>query len=426
MPHIILLLILALFPVTDLLSAVTYSITGSHSVIFIRLSRDILTIGLCAYAIFKNLIPKNIKITFYLYILILVLHCVISLIKSMPLSLVLSSAATLCLPFIILFAAMAGIRTASDFNRAFIVLIVHAVISTVFGFWERNNTDFWIYSIQYGDYLRDIKAISTGFNSETGLPWNFTGYEDKRRAAGTLAAPLANGFFLATMSFLSIFFLSPKNILVAFSTASFVLIGMSNTETRGALLVIIMAAFFLLLINLSSLKKLLQYSLIVTVILTLTYDEIYEIIYYSINLLDGSTVGHLNAFIRNIEGISEVRLLGYGVGFAGGQASGQGYDIEGGGEGAIFSIAYQVGLPGAFVFLCFYSLLLTSLAKSFKIHGIFKAACALLLGITSSFILSEHILTYSGMAAVWIIAGGLISYTHHLNMVKKNENTPYI
>jgi D-xylose transport system permease protein len=132
-----------------------------------------------------------------------------------------------------------------------------------------------------------------------------------------------------------------------------------------------------------------------------------EVVYYTINFLDGSTIGHYRAILANISGLMDVTFLGYGIGLAGARASAIGNEIVGGGEGALFSIAYQLGVPGSLAFLWFYLRLFRELSHYplYSKSGVQrKMACiAILIGASTSLIISEHLLTFSGSAAIWIL-----------------------
>jgi D-xylose transport system permease protein len=134
---------------------------------------------------------------------------------------------------------------------------------------------------------------------------------------------------------------------------------------------------------------------------------------YTADLEDGSTIGHLDALAQNIRSFATAIVFGDGLGSAGSVPADQGIEIVGGGEGAIFSILFQIGLPGALLFLAFYGVLVVQLYRSRRHDGVegelAAATCALMVGAASSMVLSEHLLSVSATAPFWLAIGGILS-----------------
>jgi len=139
---------------------------------------------------------------------------------------------------------------------------------------------------------------------------------------------------------------------------------------------------------------------------------LYRILSYTLEMSDGSTDGHVESLSSNLDGIGAVTLLGNGLGRAGAMAAQAGLDIAGGGEGALFSIIYQIGIPGGLIFMGLYVAITGQLYLRHRQPGrlgdLARAGFALMVGATGTLVSSEHLLTFSGMAALWLMAGGIL------------------
>ena len=408
-------LVIILFPIADLSMAYLYNSTGSPQVIFLRYYRDAATAILACIGFQSIYMPYRMRLACLLYAALLILYSVISLVTNIvpPLVLV-TSIGTLIIPFTLTLAGFAAIRTEHQMHLLLRILILYAVATTLFGFWEIKNTPFWIYVVNMGQYLWDVKGITTGFQKQDFLPWNFVGIDNERRAAGLLAAPLAQGFFLAVMGLVAFAFLRGRSLVMATLVTLFCVYGVYMSATRGALLAYAIGAF--VYFTLPSRSNRYGVNLLILVVtIGLMGTLAYKLIYYSVTLQDHSTIGHLNALVKNLRSLSNVAVVGGGIGSAGGQASSVGLDIEGGGEGALFSIAYQIGIPGALVFLWYYwrmFMQVFALRQAAGITGeLARCLIGLFLGVVPTMFSSEHILTYSGMGAFWFTVGGFLGYT---------------
>jgi hypothetical protein len=285
--------------------------------------------------------------------------------------------------------------------------------------WDVNHTEFWTDTIEIGRYIWDVKGVTTGFQPLVFLPWNFSGFEFERRAAGLLAAPLAQGFFLAVVGLMAFGVLRARSTIVAFLVSMLCFYGIYMSSTRGAMLAFIIGTmiYFAYPWRKGNYSKNL---IILAIIVAVSASLIYRQVMYTISLTDGSTIGHLDALEKNFDSITNVILVGSGIGAAGGQSSSMGLDIEGGGEGAIFSIAYQMGVPCALVFLWYYYALFMAVYAQRHAPGrtgeLSHCLCGLFLGVALSMVTSEHILTFSGMGAFWFSVGGFIGYTRRMGL----------
>ena len=407
MTNRLLIFLVILYPISDLGGALIYSITGVSSISDLRNLRDLVTISLFFIALYRKRVPVDIYPPAVTYSFFVLIYTIVSLIKGISISLVISSAAILLLPILIFIASSSATRPSSIIDRVLCILFCYSFVSIAFGLWEKENTYFWQYTVFYGDYLRDVKGVFSGFNSAFDLPWNFFGYELERRAAGLLASPLANGFFLGTVSMLLLSKYSNTHGIGYLLLFVFSLFGVYLTGTRGALPFVIISIIAYALLNTYDVRKFFRIILISSGVFVFTLPFLQEIVFYTVNFLDGSTIGHYRAIVDNFSGLLDISLFGYGVGSAGARASAVGNEIMGGGEGAIFSIAYQLGMPGAIAFLWFYVVLVRLLLKNIEDCGTYKqqnfASVSVLIGASSSLFLSEHLLTYSGAATIWLV-----------------------
>jgi hypothetical protein len=400
--------VLILYPFVDLLSAYLYSNHGT-SVPILRLSRDMAVIWLVFAGVWHARIPLSLVFLSIAFGLICLIHVVISLLLDAPVGLIGRSLATISLPLVLVFAAFG---TKLSFRKTLYILLSILFVNITFGFWEIVNTEFWTQSIRYGDYLRDVKGVITGYEPLTQLPWNFFGYEGARRAAGVLAAPLANGFFISSIGWVALIHCFNRGwIWRGLLVGSISAYAIYLTQTRGAILSLLLAALFMFVLSLTSLRRIIAAVGLAFVAIAFTYEKVSEIIIYTVYQLDGSTSGHIDAFEENISQLSSVILLGEGVGFAGAEAAAIGREIAGGGEGALFSVIYQVGIPGGLIFVGFFLTIFIKLVREDSSDRKFVSLglAALLFGQSSSLVISEHFLTFSGMAATWFLIGSFLA-----------------
>jgi len=410
--------LILLFPVADLLMAYLYQQTGSELVVAIRYYRDLVTLGLGGLGFLNKALPYQIRLACLAYGGLLALYSMLTLVTNLvPVSVLLASAGTLVIPMSLTLAGFTAIRTEHDMKLFLRLLIIYAVVSIIFGMWEINNTEFWVDTIGLGNYLVNIKGVLTGFQPTVFLPWNFSGLDFERRAAGLLAAPLAQGFFVAVIGMLAFSFLRMRSLPVALLVGAFCFYGVYMTSTRGAMMAYGLGVLIYFLLP----SKRTNYALNIMILVAAAVLMIglsYKNIMYSVELKDHSTIGHLRALSKNMESLSDVVLFGHGVGSAGAKTSAASIAIAGGGEGALFSIVYQLGLPGGLIFLWYYGRLFFEVMARRRADGltgeIARSLVGLFLGVLASMFTSEHILTFSGMAAFWFALGGFLGYTRRM------------
>lgn len=407
---LILYLCSALF--TDLITAALYATYDLPEVAALRFVREGLSILLFTVGFFSPRCPEGLRPVALIYLALVVIYAGFALGDDMPAGLVIGSAGKITLPLVLVFGAIGCVETVGQVRRLFAITIFLSFLSLAFGEWEISRTEFWTQTLEYGQYLLELKNVLTGYNEEYFLPFNFFGFEQVRRAAGLVAAPLAQGSVLATAAILGFAYWRERSALLSYGALAIFTYGVYQSGTRGALLMVILSAVTLLILSTRQLTGAARDLLLVGLLLAGGLEALLYIYSYTVNLEDGSTIGHVMALQENIAGLGEVALIGAGLGESGSLAADTGEEIAGGGEGAIFSIIYQIGLPGGLVFLWFYGLMSWRLLKQRhrpEMGSLGTAGFALLVGASSSMIISEHLLTVSGMAPMWLCVGACLA-----------------
>jgi hypothetical protein len=402
------LAIVLLFPIADLAMATLHARTGSAQVELIRYFRDLATAALGLIGLVTARLPAGVYFAALLYSGFVAVYSSVALITNLPIGVVVESAGTLMLPVLLTAAAAYSVRRVEQLTRLVHIVVFYGLASALFGFWDVHHTEFWTKIVDLGGYLREVKKISTGYDPQYQLPWNFQGFGGARRAAGLLAAPLAQGSFLSIAAIVSLAAVGRSRVVFAIAGSLLCIVGIYQSGTRGA--IVMTAVSLVAFVTLSSRGV---WSVGKTAILVAVVAAFYvasaSMLEYTIDEKDGSTAGHVEALHKNIGDLSQVLLLGDGMGAAGSVPADIGLSVAGGGEGALFTIAYQIGVPGAVIFLAFYVLLSRALWRSSHAAGtqqaIYRALVSALIGVSTSFISSEHIFTYSGMASLWLLAG---------------------
>lgn len=413
MPFVLLMGLVVSFPVVDLAMAALYAATDSPGVGNLRLLRDGVALALFATALWQGRLPKPVQAWLSGYLLILLLYLAAGLATAGEGGLAVSSAGQLALPMILLLAGLAGVRREGQLAAVVAGLTVIALASAGFALWERENTEFWTDTLAFDAFLYDIKGITFGVAGHYDLPFNFYGYDQERRAAGLLAAPLAQGSFLAVVGLLA-FSWYRRHTLLAYGLLAVCAIGVYHSGTRGAMaMMAVAAAAYMVFSAVSGRLRLLDLAAF-SIGGLLVARSLYHVIRYTVDMTDGSTEGHVDSLWANLENLDVVMVAGHGLGHAGAIASQSGVDIAGGGEGAVFSIAYQIGLPGALAFLGFYLAVVWQLYRRQRQPGrcgdLARAGLALMIGAMGTMVTSEHLLTFSGMAALWLVVGGILAW----------------
>lgn len=410
-----LLVLTTLITLTDIVSAWLFSGSPEHwGITAIRVARDGLTLILATWGGLQAYRNGTVFMLAALYLGGIVLYLLLTG-SDIDFTIAAGSAARLALPVTLMAAGYGGIRSAEQMTAYALTLAGLACASTLFGIWDINHTEFWTETLEYGHYLNGVKGIVTGFDYYYVLPFNFFGFEDQRRAAGLVAAPLAQGSFVAIGCLFGFAVLYYRSLFLASAILLTGLYGIWQSGTRGAMLMIAIALpmYLLLIAQKSGLKR---NAILLLGLAFISFEAIAYTVSYSVNLEDGSTIGHVDALAKNIEDIDQALLAGSGVGAAGSVAADNGLEVAGGGEGAIFSIIYQIGLPGAVLFLALCGLAL----KHLYIHArqvmeetgqapLGLTVFCLGFGLIPTLISSDHILSLSAVGVFWIAFGGALS-----------------
>jgi hypothetical protein len=407
--HLYLVVLVFWVHVGDLATAWLYD-GGTHpEAALLRPARDatvIIVAGLC----FASLrMARSLFLPLVAYCALAFCSMLQSLAGGRAIGLVVSSLGTLMIPilfFLVGYYCLRGYREIGALARLYAVI---ACASAAFGLWEINHTEFWIDTLQYGVFFERVKGVMFGAQPLTGLPWSF--YRDTeltRRAAGLLAAPLAQGMFLVIAMLLVV--AAPRGMLrrMRLVLAAFLALGIWMAGTRGAMLAGALALTgYLATARSMIVDPRLRLGLAFAAIAGAAFAT-RDLVTMTWALADGSSPGHWRALRLNLEGLFGIPLLGYGPGAQGGIAAQTGQSVVGGGEGAIFTMAYQVGLPGMAAFLCFYFACLGRLWRARRdCDADFALATFwLMVGMVVTFVTSEHILAVSGSAALWLLMGG--------------------
>lgn len=404
-------LLVVWFPVQDLTAAFFHA----HSIgvaSYLSVVRNLLTCLFAGAAFVRARLSKQIRLTMSIYCLMVAVYSIVGLGAGAEPRVLIDSAGVLWLPVLTVLVGYYCHPNISTLRRSCWLLVLMGVLSTIFGFWEIHNTWFWNEVIQLGRYNVDVKGLE--FGSVDGLPWNFFDYFGQRRAAGLLAAPLAEGS-VTTIAAIVALALSRKSdigLVGGIAIAGLCGIGVYQSGTRGAILMASLALVGYAFFSAHTSSRLVTNILIIAMTVIVAGGPLLTVLSYTVNLEDPSSLAHLASLLGNVMNIGSVAVFGDGVGMHGGFAAMMAKRVAAGGEGAIFSIAYQLGIPGALVFLWFYLSLLLQLRKGVKLGGMVgELSCAmggLWIGALVTFPTSDHILTFSGMAGFWLLLGGTL------------------
>ncbi|SDI53469.1 hypothetical protein [Pseudomonas panipatensis] len=395
----------------DLASAWLYHGGAWPQAAQLRPLRDLLSIALALACLLTLRLPTKLLLPILAYGALAALYLLAGWGEGMASGILVGSLGTLLIPMLFFLAGYYGIRDRVDLRRAASLLLLLGIASALFGAWDRQHSEFWIEVVRYPAYILDVKGVLIGANPDTGLPWNFYGGEElQRRAAGLLAAPLAQGMFLAVTALLALALRPLGARWLGMLLCGLLFVGIWMSGTRGAML----AGGIAVLGFLASARGLLRsafarLALSAAALLAIAFAS-YGIVQMSLEMRDGSTVGHWMALQKNLADLPQVWLLGAGLGHQGGIAAQNGLSMVGGGEGALFSVAFQLGVPTALVFLAFFLSVAQQLWRAYRHTGdsLALALFWLALGIATTLISSEHVLSVSATAAFWLMCGGAL------------------
>lgn len=401
-----------LVSVTDLLSAWLYAGNpDSVAIDLLRGTREGLTLLLAAFGLSKARSAGLPAAFAALYVLMIAAYLAAGSSPGRE-GIAVASAARLALPIVLLAVGYGALATPAALQAYAVWLAGLACISTAFGAWDIKNTEFWTQTLEFGHYLAGVKGIVTGFDSYYVLPHNFFGFMEQRRAAGMVAAPLAQGTFVAVGTLAGFAVLRRRSFILAAAVLATGMLGVWQSGTRGAMLM--MAVTLPLYLLISGRGAMMRNMALLALLAAGTFQSLSYVYSYSANLEDGSTIGHVEALQRNLADLDQVLLTGPGLGASGSVAADAGMEIAGGGEGALFAVIYQIGLPGGVVFMLFY---LSLAARAMRNQAPLWAAdselrlmsFALLVGASTSLISSDLLLALSGMGTFWILMGGMLA-----------------
>ncbi|WP_256596287.1 MULTISPECIES: hypothetical protein [unclassified Pseudomonas] len=409
----IVLLIILWVHLGDLGSAWLYGDGAWPGVGLLRNLRDGVVVVLAACCLLSTRLPSRLLLPLVAYSALALCYLLVNRASMTP-SILLGSYGTLMIPVLFFLLGFYCVRHPEQLRSCVALLVLLGIASTLFGAWEQEHTTFWTETLGYPRYMRDIKGMALGANWESGLPWNFYGGVDlQRRAAGLLASPLAQGMFLAVVAVAAIAWSERRAGYLSLLLSGLLFVGIWMSGTRGAML----AGSLALIGYLATGTSLFRYRAIRWLVAAGVCGGIamisYGIVQMSINFLDGSTIGHWQALQKNLLDLPKVLLLGAGLGAQGAQAAQQQQTLIGGGEGAIFSIAFQLGLPAVLLFLWFYLNMALTLWNRYRRHPepMLLAMFWLTLGLATTLISSEHLLTVSGTGAFWLLCGATLRST---------------
>ena len=405
------LLLLFWIAVGDLFSAWWYGGGVVPEVAWIRPLRDATVLIVAAWGLATNRMPGALLAFVLAYFALAGTYLLAALLQGAGLAVVIPSLGTVIIAPLFFLVGHHCLRHPRELVVAASLVVGLGVLSTAFGFWDIGNTAFWTETIRYPAFYADIKGVRLGADPESGLPWNFyLNQSMSRRAAGLLAAPLAQGSFLIAAGLIGLGLLQRRRPWAAGLLLCFAAVGIYWSGTRGAMLAGFVALLGYLVTGVRFFRRRIGRVILLTALLViaalvsgLLADEMIED-------REGSNVGHREALLRNINDIDQVWLLGCGLGCQGPAAGQLEKPAQGGGEGAIFSIAYQMGVPGALLFLGFLGALLFVLWRD-SLRGPAHLSLALFwvgAGLGLTLVSSDHMLSVSGMAAFWILCGGAV------------------
>jgi D-xylose transport system permease protein len=403
----------------DLFTAWLYDAGNFPAASMLRPSRDATIIITAALCLLVCRLPRDMLIAIVLYGALALLHIPVGLAYGVSLPIIIGSFGSLMIPPLLFLVGYYCIRNAAELRRSASFIVLIALASTAFGVWDIGHTEFWTHTLRFPEYSAQVKGVlRKSTHPETALPWNFymgTMENLQRRAAGLLAAPLAQGSFLAIAALLALamnhrYLRDRAGLCLRLLLCAILLAGVWMSGTRGAML---MAGIALLGYALSARQlsgppwvRLMLASVVLTGFLAASASLIIKTIFF----LDGSSIGHWTALQKNLQDLPQVLLLGGGLGRQGAVAGTLFLSSLGGGEGAIFSIAFQIGVPGALVFLYFYGRAMLLALNGYRQHQetLGLAIFCLAVGMTITLVTSEHILSVSGSAALWLMLGGAV------------------
>ena len=408
----------------DLTSFIAFFLFGFEFAIFIK----ILTLTLLVIVSFftlSNLKFENFELYYFILISILTIYAFMS--KNLEILILFQSSFLLLYPLFIVRIAKknSNLIKIEKFEN---FILYFSVFNFVFMLFEMSNTELLI-NLGISDFFLYIKGVSTGYNVNTSLPFNWhTNFAaSTRRGAGLLLAPLASGMLSAFgcyIAFYKYFETSLNRYILFFTLIGF---GLILSDSRGPMIFLIISIFIYYLKNKSN-TNLKVSGMKNFLILFLTISLIYIIgptLMSAILLQDDRSPSHFLAFIGNLNNIFNIPIFGYGVGTEGAIVAKTHTLLKSNyyGEGSIFTIMYQCGIITGIVFLTWFYSLYKNSRELIKKSVITDKITPILLSSILIMVSSEHIFTLSGFMYIWYFIG--LHQSINLKNIK-NENTSSI
>ncbi|WP_022972376.1 O-antigen ligase family protein [Xanthomonas maliensis] len=396
----------------DLVVAWLYGGGALPSAALLRPLRDAALMSLAAVALLTVRMPRPLLVMMLAFGSIALAYAPLGYAHGLPAGIVVGSLGTLLLPMLLVLAGFWCMPDPAAARRGARWLVWLGIASALFGVWDLLHTEFWVGTVQLPDYLAQVKGVlPKDTDPTTGLPWNFFGGENyTRRAGGLLAAPLAQGQFLVTAALTVLGLWQRRWPWRALLACLALLVGVWMSGTRGAMLAGIVGVLGYLLTSRGLVRSQWARLALVGVTALALAAASYGIVITAVNFRDGSTIGHWWALQRNLADLHQVMVWGGGLGRQGAVAARQALTDLGGGEGGIFTIAYQMGLPAALLFLAFIGWSLQTLWHRHRRHDdpLALAMFWLLCGMTTTLISSDVAMTVSGAGGFWLLLGGVL------------------
>ncbi|MET0550410.1 MAG: hypothetical protein ABW002_14190 [Xanthomonas sp.] len=398
----------------DLLVAWLYAGGAVPQAPWLRPLRDATVLGLAGLCLLRVRMPRPLLLSVLVFGALAAAYAPLGYAHGLPVGIVVGSFGVVMVPILFLLAGYGVMPQPRDLRTATRTLVWLGVASALFGAWDLTHTDFWVRQVRLPDYLQQVKGVlPQDTDPTTGLPWNFFGGEDyARRAGGLLAAPLGQGQFLVTAALAALALWQRRWPWRALLACTGLFAGIWMSGTRGAMLAGIVAVLGYVLTGRGLVRSAPARIALAGAVGLAVAVASYGIVMMSVNFRDGSTIGHWWALQRNLSDLHEVALFGGGLGRQGAIAARQSLTDLGGGEGAIFSIAYQMGVPAALLFLGFIGWCLRILWRAYRQDDdrLALATFWLLCGMATTLVSSDNALTVSGAGGFWLLLGGVLRH----------------
>lgn len=414
MRRLVLVLLILWIHIGDLCVAWLYDGGAWPQAALLRPLRDGTVLALALLCLMTARMPRALMLSVLAFGAVAVAYVPAGYAHGLPAGIVLGSLGVMLVPMLFLLAGYGCMAQQRDLHFGTLCLVLLGVASALFGAWDISHTQFWVDSVQLPQYMVNVKGVMPrDTDPATGLPWNFVGGEHyERRAGGLVAAPLAQGQFLVTAALVALSLGHGRTLWRALLVCLGLFVGVWMSGTRGAMLAGIVAALGYLLTTREQIRSAAVRIALACVCLLVFAAASYSIVLVSVNLRDGSTIGHLLALQRNLADLHQVVLFGGGMGRQSAISARHAFNDLGGSEGALFSMAYQMGVPGALLFLCFAGWCLRTLWHAHRVHGdvLSLAMFWILCGVMTTMVSSENALTVSGAGGFWFLLGGVLRH----------------